>query len=115
MNVLDDGFGGYLVLLLVAVLAHEPWRWLGFLVGARLDPEGEFFQWVKAVSTALVAGLVGRLLFFPSGALASVPSAVRITAFSVAVAIYVFSGRSLWWAIVAGSTTLVAGTLLSPA
>ena len=58
MAALDDGFGGYLVLFAAGFLATEIWRWLGLLVGSRLDVAGEVFQWVRAVATALVAGMV---------------------------------------------------------
>jgi hypothetical protein len=68
MTALDDGFGGYLVLFAAGFLATEIWRWLGLLVGSRLDIAGEVFQWVRAVATALVAGMVVRMLLFPAGA-----------------------------------------------
>jgi hypothetical protein len=113
MSALNDGFGGYLVLLLVAMLAHEPWRWAGLVVGRRLDAEGEIFQWVRAVSTALVAALVARLVLFPAGALESVPLFVRIGAFACGLAWFFFAGRSLWAAVACGASLLAAGKLLS--
>ena len=33
MALLDDGFGGYLVLFAAGFLVTEVWRWLGLLVG----------------------------------------------------------------------------------
>ena len=68
MSGLNDGFGGYLALLLIAALAHEPWRLMGLVIGQKLDPDGEIFKWVRAVSTALVAALVARIVLFPPGA-----------------------------------------------
>ena len=44
MSGLDDGFNGYLALLMAGVLMTEMWRWLGVLVGNRLDVEGAPFQ-----------------------------------------------------------------------
>ena len=73
MSYLQDGFGGYLALFLAGYLATELWRWLGMLIGARLDLGGAPFEWVRAVATGLVAGLVARMVIFPAGALAGVP------------------------------------------
>ena len=61
MNFLGDGFGGYLTIVLAGILATEVWRWLGLAVGSRLDVAGAPFQWMRAVATALVSGLVARM------------------------------------------------------
>jgi hypothetical protein len=113
MSALNDGFGGYLVLLLIAALAHEPWRWAGLVVGRRLAAEGEIFQWVRAVSTALVAALVARLVLFPAGALESVPMLVRMGAFGCGLAWYFLAGRSVWAAVAFGASLLAIGKLVS--
>ena len=48
-------FEGTLLLLVIALVAHEPFRWLGLYLGHGLDAQSEIFAWVRAVSTALVA------------------------------------------------------------
>lgn len=113
MSALNDGFGGYLVLLLVAVLAHEPWRWAGLAVGRYIDAEGDVFQWVRAVSTALVAALVGRLVLFPAGALEAVPLWLRVGAFACGLAWFLLAGRQLWTAVACGASLLALGKYLS--
>jgi hypothetical protein len=113
MSALDDGFGGYLVLLLIAALAHEPWRWAGLVVGRHLDAEGEIFRWVRAVSTALVAALVARLMLFPAGALDAVPLLVRVGAFASGLAWFFFAGRQVWAAVALGASLLAIGKLIS--
>ena len=113
MSALEDGFGGYLTLLLIAALAHEPWRWLGLLVGRRLDPESEIFKWVRAVSTALVAALVARIVVFPAGALEAVAWPVRFGAFGLSIACFLAMGGRLWLALTAGGALLILGTLVS--
>jgi hypothetical protein len=95
MRFLDDGFGGNLTLVLAGVLATEVWRWLGLAVGSRLDVSGAPFQWVRAVATALVSGLVTRMLFFPTGALAEVPLGLRLGAFAGGVSLYLLLRRSV--------------------
>jgi hypothetical protein len=108
MSALDDGFGGYLVLALVGFLVHEPWRWLGLVLGRNLTVDSEAFLWVKAVASALVAGLVFRLLLFPVGALADVSFAIRLLGFLAGVAAFVAFRRSMGLGVAAGALTLVA-------
>lgn len=108
---LDDGFGGFLVLALVGFLAHEPWRWLGLAIGARIDPDGALFRWVRAVSNALVAALVARLLFFPVGVLASTSLGLRLGALAAGFAVFYALRKNLGAGVLAGSAIVVAGML----
>jgi anti-sigma-K factor RskA len=110
---LQDGLGGYLVLLLVAVLAHEPWRWAGLALGRRIDAGSALFNWVRAVSTSLVAALVVRLVVFPAGVLETVPLVIRVGAFAAGVACFVASGYRLALSILFGAALLIAGKLVS--
>ena len=104
--VLADGFGGYAVLLAIIVVAHEPWRWLGFLLGRNLSADSETFLWVRSVATALVAGLVMKLVLFPAGMLATVPLWTRVLALAGGVALYAL-GRNLALGV-AGGAGLIA-------
>lgn len=113
MSALGDGLAGYLVLLAMAILVHEPWRWLGWAIGRRIDPNGEVFQWVRAVSTALVCALCARLVVFPAGALESVPALVRVGALAFGIAVYFGAGRTLLAGILAGTGTILIGKLAS--
>ena len=107
-RVLSDGFGGYLVLGLVGFLAHEPWRWAGLLLGKNLSVDSEVFLWVRAVATALVAGLVVRLIFFPSGALLGVALPLRLLALAIGVAVFLASRRNLGAGVAAGAAGIAA-------
>ena len=73
-------WGGYLPFFVAGFLVSEPWRWAGALVGRSMDPESELFAWVRAVSTAIIAGLVARMLIYPAGALGDVGLGVRVAA-----------------------------------
>lgn len=103
---LNDGFGGYLVLLTIAVFAHEPWRWLGFVLGRNLKADSEMFLWVRSVATALVAGLVMKLVVFPAGTLAAVPLWVRAVALIGGMAFFALGRRSLALGVGGGSVLL---------
>jgi hypothetical protein len=109
---LQDGFGGYLVLFLAGTLATEVWRWIGLGVGSRLDVGGSAFQWVRGVATALVAGMVTRMLLFPAGGLAGIPLGVRLGAFIGGLAIYYATRRSLAAGVAGGAGLLMAAQAL---
>jgi hypothetical protein len=112
MSFIGDGTGGYLTLFLAGFLATEMWRWLGLAVGGRLDVGGAPFQWVRAVATALVAGLVTRMVLFPAGALVQVPLAARLGAFAGGIALYFLLRRNLAAGVGGGAALLIAAQLL---
>jgi Branched-chain amino acid transport protein (AzlD) len=109
---LDDGFGGFATLLLIAVLAHEPWRWLGLALGRGLTVDSEIFIWVRAVATALVAGLVMRLILFPAGTLADIAVSARLAGLLCGIAVFFLAGRSLGAGVTAAAIILIASAKL---
>jgi hypothetical protein len=112
MSFLEDGFGGYLTLILAGVLATQLWRWLGLVVGSRLDVAGAPFQWVRAVATALVSGLVTRMVLFPAGALMEVPLWMRLGAFAGGVSLYLLLRRNVVAGVGAAAALLLAAQLM---
>lgn len=110
MSLLDDGFGGYLVLALICIAAHESWRWFGLAIGQGIDADGALFRWVRAVSTALVAALCMRLVLFPSGALATSLLEVRLVALAAGLAAFFLVRPTLLVGIGAGAAAFVALT-----
>lgn len=111
-STLGSGWSATLILLLIATLAHEPWRWVGMVLGRSLDVDGELFQWVRSVATALVSGLVMRLVLFPAGALAGLPMTLRLSAFGVGIAAFYWARRSLAAGVGAGVALLLAGQIV---
>ncbi len=107
MMNLDDGLGGYGIILLAGVLMTEMWRWLGVLVGNRLSVDGPIFLWVRAVATALVAAMVSRMLLYPAGQLAAVPWTWRAGAFLAGIAFYFAARRNLGAGVLGGATVLL--------
>jgi branched-subunit amino acid transport protein AzlD len=112
MTFLSDGFGGYLTLALAGILATAVWRWLGLAVGSRLDVAGVPFQWVRAVATALVSGLVTRMVLFPAGALLEVPLWMRLGAFAGGVSLYLLLRRNVAAGVGAAAALLMAAQLM---
>lgn len=103
------GLSDYLVLFVCGFVATQPWRYLGVYLSKDLDPGGEFLIWVRAVSSALIAGLVARMIVYPSGALIEVPAWLRVGAFAVGLAVMLASRRNMGLGILAGVATLVVG------
>lgn len=112
MGGFGDGWGTALLLVAIALVMHEPWRWAGLYLGRSIDVNGELFQWVRAVATALVSGLVMRLVLFPAGALAGLPIGLRLGAFATGIAVFYLGRRSLAAGVGSGAAILIAGQLL---
>lgn len=106
--------GNVMVYIFVAgVAATAIWRFAGFALSAGLSEEGPVIQWVRSVSTALIAGLISRIILFPPGALADMAPAVRLGAFGFGVAVYFLARRHMGFGVLAGASALVATHLLN--
>ena len=111
-SMVASGLGGYLLIIMVGTLMTEPWRWAGVRLSRDLSVDSEIFRWVRAVSTAMVAGLVARLLVFPIGQLDTIPLSVRLAAFAIGISVYLFMGRRLALGVAAGTLFLIGAPLL---
>ena len=76
----------YLILILVGFLPNELWRMLGLVLARGLNENSQIVLWSRAVATAILTGVVAKLIFFAPGDLASVPLGVRVGAASVGFA-----------------------------
>jgi len=109
---LDGPLWPYLALLLFAFLPTEIWRWLAVAFARRIDADSPMLDWVRAVATALLAGVVAKLIVTPPGVLAAAPLAVRVGALAVTLAV-ILSRRSLVIpAVLAGEAALIGGVWL---
>ena len=91
-----------------AIAVSFLWRAAGVAVSGRLDQEGDVFLWVRCVAYAMLAGLVSRMLFLPTGNLAESESWIRLTAIAIGLAIYFALKRSLLIGIFAGIDAFLA-------
>ncbi len=94
-------------ILVAGVAATVVWRLLGLFLSVGLSEDSPWLEWVKAVSTALIAGLVARTLLFPPGALAEVPLGIRIGAFALGVAVYFAARRHMGLGILCAALALI--------
>jgi hypothetical protein len=101
----------YVLLVLVGFLPNEIWRMLGLVFAHGIDEETELFMWARAVATAVLAGVVAKILLFPPGALAGVPLIVRLGAIACGFAAFLLVRRSVFAGVAAGEVVLILGTL----
>jgi hypothetical protein len=92
--------------------ATAMWRFAGFVLSGSITEDGWVIALAKAISTALVAGLISRIIVFPPGALAEVSMLVRLGAFGTGVAIFFLARRHMGAGILAGTAMLITCHLL---
>ena len=101
----------YALLVLVGFLPNEIWRVLGLVFAHGIDEESELFVWARAVATAVLAGVIAKILLFPPGALASVPLIVRLGAIACGLVAFLLVRRSVFAGVAAGEVALMLGAL----
>ena len=107
-EALDHGLWPWLVLILFGFLPSEIWRMLSVFLARGIDEFSPWLAWVRAVATALLAGVVGKLLLSPNGALATLPLWGRVGPLAVGMIAFFLLRRSLFAAIVAGEAAIIA-------
>ncbi len=103
--------GPYALLILVGFLPNEVWRMLGVVVARGLDEDSEIIVFARAVATAILTGVVGKLVIFAPGALASVSVALRVGAAAVGLAAFFLARRSVFAGVATATAAIVAGVL----
>ena len=102
----------YALLLLVGFLPNEIWRMIGIVLARGLDESAPVVVWVRAVATAVLGGVIVRIVLIPPGALANVPMAVRLGALAIGFAGYRLVRRSPFAGIAIAEAALLAGAAL---
>lgn len=109
MTQFDSEWSAILVVVLVGFLPTEIWRSLAILVGRRIAEGSELLIWVRAVATALLAAVVARLIFVPTGALVEVPLWLRIGCVAAGLAAFFLVRRSVFAGVMVGEAVLIGG------
>jgi branched-subunit amino acid transport protein len=97
------------VVVLAGFLPNEVWRMLGIWIGGGVDEGSELLVWVRAVATAILAGVIAQILVHPPGALATVPGWLRYAAVGAGCAVFMVTRRSILFGVVGGELVLLAG------
>lgn len=109
---LGSGLGAwwpYVFVLVAGFLATDIWRWAGVAVGGGLRDDSPALAWIRAVATALVAGVIAKLVLEPTGSLAAVPVWLRLVAGLTGLAAYYLTRRNLGIGVAAGEAVLIGG------
>jgi hypothetical protein len=110
---LTDWWWPYLFILLAGWLPTDIWRYLGVLIGGRVREDSDTLIAVRAVATALVAGVIAQLILYPSGSLAESSLFLRIGAAAVGFLAYLCLGRHVIVSVIAAEIVLISGLYLS--
>jgi hypothetical protein len=102
----------YILLVLGGYLPNEIWRVLGLVLARGLDEDSEIVVWSRAVATAILAGVIAKLILFSAGALAGIPLTVRIGAAACGFLAFLAVKRSIFAGVLAGEAALLLGGFL---
>ncbi len=105
---MSEALWPYLVVLLAGFLPNEAFRVAAVFLSRGVDPDSEFFRWIKVVATTLLAAVVARLVYSPAAALEHVPLAIRAGAVAVGIMGFFVLRRSLVLGILTGEVFFVA-------
>jgi branched-subunit amino acid transport protein len=109
MSALLADFGPYLALIAVGFLPNEVWRVLGLVLVRGLDERSQVVVWVRAVATAMLAGVLAQLILASSGALAGIPVTVRIGAAVAGFVAFLLARRSVFAGVLVGEAAFLLG------
>jgi hypothetical protein len=101
--------GPYLALILVGFLPNEVWRVLGLVLVRGLSEDSQIIVWVRAVATAILAGVMAQLIMTTTGALAAIPLFVRVGAAALGFAAFLLARRSVFVGVLVGELLFLAG------
>ncbi|MBO0905094.1 AzlD domain-containing protein [Jiella sonneratiae] len=105
----------YVFILLGGWLPTDAWRYLGVLSASRIDETSEAAALARTVATSLVAAVIAQLVFYPSGALADIPTLVRLASLGAGFAAYQLSRRRILVAIFVAELVIGAWALATGA
>lgn len=110
---IDAGLWPYFLIIAAGFLPTDVWRWLAVIFARKLDEDSEIMTFVRAVATAMVAGVIMRLVLFPTGDLITVPLAIRAGAVATGFLVYFLARRSTLAGVLAGEAVMIGGAYVS--
>jgi hypothetical protein len=112
MSATLHDLGPVLALLLFGFLPNEFWRLVGLMLVRGLDERSQIIVWVRAVATAMLAGVLAQLILSMSGPLSSIPLSVRIGAAVLGFVAFLIAKRSVFAGVLTGEAAILLGTYL---
>ena len=112
MNPIISALWPYFLLVLLGYLPNEVWRVFGLVMARGLNEDSELVVWSHAVATAILAGVIAKLIVFSPGALLSIPLTVRVTAVVCGFIAFLAVKRSVFVGVAVGEAVLLLGGFL---
>lgn len=109
MNPVIADLWPFVPLVLLGYLPNEVWRVFGLVLARGLNEDSEIVIWSRAVATAILAGVIAKLILISPGALASIPLAMRIGAVACGFLAFLAVKRSVFVGVAVGEAVLLAG------
>jgi hypothetical protein len=104
---LSHGAWPWVALILFGFLPSEIWRVVSIFLSRGIDESSPILGWVRAVATALLAGVVAKLLLSPNGALAAIPLWGRMGSMAAGLGVFWATRRSVFAAVAAAEAALI--------
>jgi len=114
MELTFQQIGPVMALILVGFLPNEVWRFLGLVLVHGIDEKSPIINWVRAVATAMLAGILAQLVLATSGGLATIPIAVRVGALGIGFAAFLIARQSVFVGVLVGETAVILGAYAFP-
>ena len=112
MNAVLTDLWPYFLMVLVGYLPNEVWRVFGLVLARGLNEDSEIVVWSRAVATAILAGVIAKLILFPTGALVAIPLSVRVAAAVFGFLVFLGARHSVFAGVFAGEAALLIGGFL---
>lgn len=110
-DAIDASWWPFVFILLAGWLPTDMWRFLGVYLAGEIRDDAEILVFVRTLATALVAGVIAKLVLYPDGALAQVPILLRISAAALGFAAFQMAGRRIIVGILVAEIVLVSWLL----
>ena len=102
--MMDNSFW---LLLLGCFCVTYLWRGIGVLISSHVQLGSPLFRWVSCVAYAMLAALVSRMIFLPTGPMASMALSQRLLACGIALFFFFLFKRNLVVGLLMGVGTIV--------
>ena len=112
MNAVLTDLWPYFLMVLVGYLPNEVWRVFGLVLARGLNEDSEIVVWSRAVATAILAGVIAKLILFPTGTLVAIPWSVRVAAAVFGFLVFLGGRHSVFAGVFAGEAALLIGGFL---
>jgi branched-subunit amino acid transport protein AzlD len=112
MSATLHDLGPTFALILAGFLPNEVWRLVGLMLVRGLDEKSQLIVWVRAVATAMLAGVLAQLILSNSGALGPIPVGVRIGSAVLGFAAFLIGKRSVFAGVLTGEVAVLLGTYI---